>query len=74
MNEHFERLLERAEQLMARIESVLPQPMRAVDDNTRSNISRSSALRRSRATTWVNTTWAAVPDTVCTAPSMKPTM
>ncbi len=31
MNEHFERLLERAEQLMARIESVLPQPMRAPD-------------------------------------------
>ena len=29
MNEHFERLLERAEQLMARIESVLPQPMQA---------------------------------------------
>ncbi|MGC4366670.1 ATP-binding protein [Hydrogenophaga sp. R2] len=27
MNAHFERLLERAEQLMARIESVLPQPM-----------------------------------------------
>jgi len=26
MNAHFERLLERAEQLMARIESVLPQP------------------------------------------------
>ena len=31
MNEHFERLLERAEQLMARIESVLPQPMQAPD-------------------------------------------
>lgn len=29
MNEHFERLLARAEQLMARIESVLPQPMQA---------------------------------------------
>jgi predicted AAA+ superfamily ATPase len=29
MNEHFERLLDRAEQLMARIESVLPQPMQA---------------------------------------------
>ncbi len=27
MNAHFERLLERAEQLMARIESVLPQPL-----------------------------------------------
>jgi uncharacterized protein len=31
MNEHVERLLERAEQLMARIESVLPQPMQAPD-------------------------------------------
>lgn len=31
MNEHFERLLERAEQLMARIESVLPQPIQAPD-------------------------------------------
>lgn len=31
MNEHFERLLERAEQLMARIESVLPQPMQSPD-------------------------------------------
>lgn len=31
MNEHFERLLERAEQLMARIESVLPQAMQAPD-------------------------------------------
>ncbi|MDM7941128.1 MAG: ATP-binding protein [Hydrogenophaga sp.] len=31
MNEHIERLLERAEQLMARIESVLPQPMQAPD-------------------------------------------
>lgn len=31
MNEHFERLLERAEQLMARIESVLPHPMQAPD-------------------------------------------
>lgn len=31
MNEHFERLLDRAEQLMARIESVLPQPMQAPD-------------------------------------------
>jgi predicted AAA+ superfamily ATPase len=31
MNEHFERLLARAEQLMARIESVLPQPMQAPD-------------------------------------------
>jgi uncharacterized protein len=31
MNTHFERLLERAEQLMARIESVLPQPMGAPD-------------------------------------------
>ncbi|QHE77541.1 ATP-binding protein [Hydrogenophaga sp. PBL-H3] len=31
MNEHFERLLERAEQLMVRIESVLPQPMQAPD-------------------------------------------
>ncbi|MDP2016218.1 ATP-binding protein [Hydrogenophaga sp.] len=34
MNEHFERLLERAEQLMARIESVLPQPMQAPDWST----------------------------------------
>ena len=31
MNEHVERLLARAEQLMARIESVLPQPMQAPD-------------------------------------------
>lgn len=31
MTEHFERLLARAEQLMARIESVLPQPMQAPD-------------------------------------------
>ena len=31
MNEQFERLLARAEQLMARIESVLPQPMQAPD-------------------------------------------
>ncbi|MDP2249198.1 MAG: ATP-binding protein [Hydrogenophaga sp.] len=31
MNEYFERLLARAEQLMARIESVLPQPMQAPD-------------------------------------------
>ncbi len=31
MNEHFERLLARAEQLMVRIESVLPQPMQAPD-------------------------------------------
>ena len=31
MNAHFERLLERAEQLMARIESVLPQPLGAPD-------------------------------------------
>ncbi|MDO9135621.1 ATP-binding protein [Hydrogenophaga sp.] len=31
MNTHFERLLERAEQLMARIESVLPQPLGAPD-------------------------------------------
>ena len=29
MHEHFERLLVRAEQLMVRIESVLPQPMQA---------------------------------------------
>ena len=34
MNEHFERLLARAEQLMARIESVLPQPMQAPDWTT----------------------------------------
>ena len=27
MNEHFERLLQRAEQLITRIESVLPQPL-----------------------------------------------
>lgn len=33
MNEHFERLLARAEQLMARIESVLPQPLDAPDWN-----------------------------------------
>jgi uncharacterized protein len=31
MNEHFESLLARAEQLMVRIESVLPQPMQAPD-------------------------------------------
>lgn len=31
MNAHFERLLERAEQLMARIESVMPQPLAAPD-------------------------------------------
>jgi predicted AAA+ superfamily ATPase len=31
VNTHFERLLERAEQLMARIESVLPQPLGAPD-------------------------------------------
>lgn len=31
MNTHFERLLERAEQLMVRIESVLPQPLSAPD-------------------------------------------
>ncbi len=31
MKEHFERLLARAEQLMARIEAVLPQPMQAPD-------------------------------------------
>ncbi len=31
MNEHFERLLQRAEQLIARIEAVLPQPMSAPD-------------------------------------------
>ena len=31
MNEKFERLVERAEQLMARIESVLPQPLGAPD-------------------------------------------
>ena len=29
MNEKFERLMERAEQLIARIESVLPQPLTA---------------------------------------------
>ena len=29
MNEKFERLIERAEALMARIESVLPQPLAA---------------------------------------------
>ena len=33
MNEQFERLLARAEQLMARIESVLPQPLDAPDWN-----------------------------------------
>lgn len=32
MNEKFERLIERAEQLMARIESVLPQPLGAPSD------------------------------------------
>lgn len=31
MNEKFERLVERAEQLIARIESVLPQPLGAPD-------------------------------------------
>ena len=31
MNEHFEHLLQRAEQLIARIEAVLPQPMTAPD-------------------------------------------
>ena len=31
MNQNFERLIERAEQLMARIESVLPQPLGAPD-------------------------------------------
>ena len=31
MNEQFERLLARAEQLMARIEAVLPQPLNAPD-------------------------------------------
>lgn len=31
MNEKFERLMERAEQLIARIESVLPQPLGAPD-------------------------------------------
>jgi uncharacterized protein len=31
MNEHFEKLLNRAEQLMARIESVLPQPLTQPD-------------------------------------------
>jgi predicted AAA+ superfamily ATPase len=31
MNEHFERLLQRAEQLITRIETVLPQPMSAPD-------------------------------------------
>lgn len=34
MNEHFERLLQRAEQLIDRIESVLPQPMSAPDWST----------------------------------------
>ena len=33
MNEKFEHLLERAEQLISRIESVLPQPMSAPDWN-----------------------------------------
>ena len=33
MNEHFERLLSRAESLMQRIEAVLPQPMREPDWN-----------------------------------------
>jgi predicted AAA+ superfamily ATPase len=33
MNEHFERLIQRAELLMQRIESVLPQPLRAPDWN-----------------------------------------
>eukprot|EP01030_Chromulinospumella_sphaerica_P008986 gene8986-8794_t len=31
MNEKFERLMERAEQLIGRIESVLPQPLSAPD-------------------------------------------
>ena len=31
MNEKFERLIDRAEQLFARIESVLPQPLSAPD-------------------------------------------
>ena len=31
MNEKFEHLLERAEQLMARIESILPQPLTQPD-------------------------------------------
>ena len=31
MNEKFEHLIERAEQLIARIESVLPQPLAAPD-------------------------------------------
>ncbi|WP_137917847.1 ATP-binding protein [Hydrogenophaga sp. 2FB] len=34
MNEHFERLLQRAEQLIDRIEAVLPQPMSAPDWST----------------------------------------
>ncbi len=34
MNEKFERLVERAEQLIARIESVLPQPLGAPDWST----------------------------------------
>ncbi|MCV0439987.1 MAG: ATP-binding protein [Hydrogenophaga sp.] len=34
MNEHFERLLQRAEQLITRIEAVLPQPMSAPDWTT----------------------------------------
>lgn len=33
MNEHFERLLQRAEQLIGRIEAVLPQPLGAPDWN-----------------------------------------
>jgi uncharacterized protein len=33
MNEHFERLIERAERLIARIETVLPQPLGAPDWN-----------------------------------------
>ena len=33
MNEQFERLLQRAEQLISRIESVLPQPLGAPDWN-----------------------------------------
>ena len=31
MNEKFERLIDRAEQLLTRIESVLPQPLTAPD-------------------------------------------
>ena len=32
-----------------------------------------ASTRRSRGTTWVSTTWAAVPATVCTLPSTKDT-